>query len=251
MSSAANMGGSLLAAGKKHQSLLLGISLVATGFLVIAANAVWNQNGAHPAMLLSPAEGTGKNAITLSRDTIPVRKVATRPIGTQHLTPVPSRRPSEIAGQSVEQNKVFKLQKLLFAQGYIIEKPDGIWGPVTAKATTEFLKDKGMPLALEEIRNAPEMALAKLETSQSKTGSTTADGIGELLKKDTLSPTLIAKVQVGLINYGHRDIAIDGIVGSQTKAAISAFEERFDMPVTGKPSRKLIEKLYSVGALTK
>lgn len=60
---------------------------------------------------------------------------------------------------------------------------------------------------------------------------------------------LVRQIQQGLSNIAYADVAVDGIAGTETRAAIRAFEKHYSMPETGKPSAELLAKLKEIGAL--
>ena len=63
------------------------------------------------------------------------------------------------------------------------------------------------------------------------------------------APDLVAKIQTGLRNIAYSNVAVDGIAGAQTKAAIRNFEKNYRLPQTGEPNRRVLDKLKSIGAL--
>jgi peptidoglycan hydrolase-like protein with peptidoglycan-binding domain len=60
---------------------------------------------------------------------------------------------------------------------------------------------------------------------------------------------LVQRIQSGLSNIAYADITVDGVAGSQTRAAISAFEKHYRLPVTGQPNEIVLKKLIEIGAL--
>lgn len=60
---------------------------------------------------------------------------------------------------------------------------------------------------------------------------------------------LVQQIQSGLSNIAYADITVDGVAGSQTRAAISAFEKHYRLPVTGQPNEIVLRKLIEIGAL--
>jgi len=60
---------------------------------------------------------------------------------------------------------------------------------------------------------------------------------------------LVQQIQSGLSNIAYADITVDGVAGSQTRAAISAFEKHYRLPVTGQPNEIVLKKLIEIGAL--
>jgi peptidoglycan hydrolase-like protein with peptidoglycan-binding domain len=63
------------------------------------------------------------------------------------------------------------------------------------------------------------------------------------------STDLVVQIQRGLSNIAYTDISVDGVAGSQTKAAIRRFEKHYRLPETGEPNEMVLRKLKSIGAL--
>ncbi|MBC7281133.1 peptidoglycan-binding protein [Hoeflea sp.] len=60
---------------------------------------------------------------------------------------------------------------------------------------------------------------------------------------------LVRRIQSGLSNIAYADITVDGVAGGETRAAISAFERHYRLPVTGEPNEIVLNKLIEIGAL--
>ncbi len=60
---------------------------------------------------------------------------------------------------------------------------------------------------------------------------------------------MIARIQIGLINFGETGVVPDGQLGEDTAAAIRQFQKRYDLPITGEPEEAVIEKLELLGLL--
>lgn len=60
---------------------------------------------------------------------------------------------------------------------------------------------------------------------------------------------LVRRIQSGLSNIAYADIAVDGMIGEETKNAIRAFETHYRLPVTGEPNELVLQKLLDIGAL--
>lgn len=63
------------------------------------------------------------------------------------------------------------------------------------------------------------------------------------------SPDMVQQIQRGLANIAYTDVSVDGVAGSQTKAAIRHFERHYRLPETGEPNEMVLRKLKSIGAL--
>ncbi|MDP9839536.1 peptidoglycan hydrolase-like protein with peptidoglycan-binding domain [Neorhizobium huautlense] len=81
---------------------------------------------------------------------------------------------------------------------------------------------------------------AALRTADNRT-STTGSGLP--------SPDMVQQIQRGLANIAYTDVSVDGVAGSQTKAAIRHFERHYRLPETGEPNELVLKKLKSIGAL--
>lgn len=60
---------------------------------------------------------------------------------------------------------------------------------------------------------------------------------------------LVVQIQRGLSNIAYADVEVDGVAGSQTKAAIRRFQKHYRLPETGEPDDMVLKKLKSIGAL--
>lgn len=65
----------------------------------------------------------------------------------------------------------------------------------------------------------------------------------------TAEPGLVTDIQKGLSNLAYADVVVDGVAGSQTKAAIRRFQKHYRLPETGEPDKLVLEKLKQIGAL--
>ncbi|MDN2568456.1 peptidoglycan-binding protein, partial [Aquibium sp. A9E412] len=57
----------------------------------------------------------------------------------------------------------------------------------------------------------------------------------------------IVRIQAGLRAFGNDGIALDGVVGARTEAAIREFQSLFGLPVTGKPDAAVLAKMTEIG----
>ncbi len=60
---------------------------------------------------------------------------------------------------------------------------------------------------------------------------------------------MVLQIQKGLSNIAYTDVEIDGVAGSQTKAAIRRFQKHYRLPETGEPDQIVLQKLKAIGAL--
>ncbi len=60
---------------------------------------------------------------------------------------------------------------------------------------------------------------------------------------------MVLQIQKGLSNIAYTDVEIDGVAGTQTKAAIRRFQKHYRLPETGEPDAVVLQKLKAIGAL--
>lgn len=80
--------------------------------------------------------------------------------------------------------------------------------------------------------------------------SSSGDALADLIRAggaDGADPALITRIQQGLARMQYRDVTPDGVLGSQTRAAILKFEKDYGLPQTGEPSERVLKKLREIG----
>jgi peptidoglycan hydrolase-like protein with peptidoglycan-binding domain len=60
---------------------------------------------------------------------------------------------------------------------------------------------------------------------------------------------MVLQIQRGLSNIAYTDVEVDGVAGTQTKAAIKRFQKHYRLPETGEPDEIVLQKLKAIGAL--
>ena len=113
-------------------------------------------------------------------------------------------------------------QVLLRDLGYPIGAIDGVKGPRTLAAIHAFQRAQG----LSADGRVSATLLAQLQVARR-----------ELMVRET---------QARLARLGYEIGPIDGRSGPRTRAAISVFQEAEGLPVTGKVTPELVERLYSI-----
>jgi peptidoglycan hydrolase-like protein with peptidoglycan-binding domain len=97
------------------------------------------------------------------------------------------------------------------------------------------------PVKVETVRiEAPEAAAAPADT---QTSAETA--------ADVRLSALVARIQIGLQNFGELEVPLDGQLGARTVDAIRRFQDRYGLAADGQPSEALVDKLEQIGALRK
>jgi len=68
---------------------------------------------------------------------------------------------------------------------------------------------------------------------------------------DVRLSALVARIQIGLQNFGELEVPLDGQLGARTVDAIRRFQDRYGLAADGQPSEALVDKLEQIGALRK
>ncbi|WP_104667668.1 peptidoglycan-binding domain-containing protein [Ensifer adhaerens] len=167
---------------------------------------------------------------------------------------------------------VSEIQKELGRIGLYDGAPDGRSGPRTATAILRFEERAGRTGTgaasvelLQALRAAPAAKAAAVPAgrplSETKGGGVEIDPVAAAIrsaeKESTFVPRaeipvsseLVLNIQKGLSNLAYADVAVDGVAGEQTRAAIRHFEKHYRLPQTGEPNAQVLKKLKEIGAL--
>lgn len=209
---------------------------------------------------------------------VPARRVASvsfRPEDNTATASIPPR-PDEPASRSVQENDQRALlravQRELARLDYYEGEIDGLAGPKTEAALRAYGERAGLP----DVPRPSEGLLARLRIAergsivtprarpQSAAGAqqrpaqmpVTRVGFETeyvpplgIPEATSASPELVRKIQQGLVNIAYSDVAIDGVMGNQTRDAIRRFQQHYRLPLTGQPSETVLMKLEEIGAL--
>jgi peptidoglycan hydrolase-like protein with peptidoglycan-binding domain len=248
-----------------------------TAFLVtlsyVSANALWYQPHFHEGAFFSTRQ-------SMHHQSLPGQHVVRRPVQGQvpearHMPrvpvsatasiPVPSVQPSDQPAQASPQGAanttILAVQAALTELKYYDGAIDGLMGPQTRKAVTDFQKASHLDVS----GNIDTALLDKLNLSGPKPVATNSPGsstppqpaprpvIDASLTQsvpqgsDDVETRRNIRIQAGLKAFGNKDMALDGVIGPKTKAAIKEFQSLFGLPVTGEPDDRLLAKMREVG----
>lgn len=262
--------GLFFSAIQENPSIAAGICVFAVAFSLVAGNALYGQRGGHPGPLFATRDSitTRSVPVAAARQT-PVRRDVRKP----HI-PVPVMRPQDAATPGPASTLVRDAQAALAAIGMYQGEIDGLFGPKTRDAILQFEKaakleptgqvsqalarqvaDYRSKSASRDTRIAtaeqpsptpsaePPVKTAAVERDESRPVSVSMDEV-----RDT---ALVARIQIGLINFGESGISVDGMMGERTELAIRRFQDRYGLPVNGKPDESVLRKMEQIGALKK
>ena len=288
-SAAVRMLRSTVAAIARYPRLIGGVATFGVVFSFVAANALWYQPKHHPAPLLATrmfeSEASKKHnaqpeaaAADASEPGVTTFRIE-RQSDESALEEVPLDPSRQTASPLIRE-----VQQALAKRGLYDGPADGLTGPKTTAAILFFQESEG----LEQTGDASVGLLAKLKTHDTKvavipderpspdlTGSTkqtskAGDDVADLIRAaeagpasatrsvkladdgktaDSVSPETVMKIQKALSRFAYAKVKVDGVAGEATRAAIRAFEKNYNLPVTGEPSERVVQKLKSIGAI--
>ncbi|WP_339763825.1 peptidoglycan-binding domain-containing protein [uncultured Hoeflea sp.] len=201
---------------------------------------------------------------------------ASIPVPVAPAPAVPQVAP-EVSTAPASDPVLMQIQTALARNGLYTGEIDGLMGPKSAAAIRAWEKANGYSetgeasaalLAIMEqasVQSRMQAAPAELASSQPTVLPTPRPApAAPVVASDARAgepvtiPAVIAQgaaselvqqIQSGLSNIAYADITVDGVAGSQTRAAISAFEKHYRLPVTGQPNEIVLKKLIEIGAL--
>lgn len=242
---------------QEHPSVAGGLCTFAVAFTLVATNALYSQSGGHPLPLLA----TRDHVTTQSIQQPSVFKPQVRPVQTVKVKPkaIPTPTSRQNAQTAIVKPKpvlkvdpiVADIQQGLINSGDFSGAVDGKLGPVTKAAIMAYQTRNGFPadgipskVLLKVIElNEPRVVGIRKQNDNNNLVSNVSTATPKY------NPRMVSKIQSGLVNFGEVQITVDGIYGKQTAAAISRFQQKYKLPVTGKPDENVLRALISKNAI--
>jgi peptidoglycan hydrolase-like protein with peptidoglycan-binding domain len=183
---------------------------------------------------------------------------------------------AEVSAAPASDPVLAQIQTVLARKGMYTGEVDGLMGPKSAAAIRAWEKANGYRetgeataalLAIMDqasVQSRMQPAPVEVASSQPVVRPTPKPVPAPVLASDAragepvtipaaiaqgAASLLVQQIQSGLSNIAYADITVDGVAGSQTRAAISAFEKHYRLPVTGQPNEIVLKKLIEIGAL--
>jgi peptidoglycan hydrolase-like protein with peptidoglycan-binding domain len=202
--------------------------------LYVSANAIWYQPHAHTEPLFAT------RAFETFIDPKPLAERAqpqtTINIERQGDAPPPPRLSDPV---------VERVQRILGDLGFYAGDVDGIKGPATSQAVEAYQRKMGLTESGVIDQELLEQLGADDTTGAIVPSPRPTDTSGDAAPM-TEKGALIAKIQKGLRAFGNKDIDVDGLLGTRTKAAIKEFQALFGLPQTGGPEPAVYAKMKEV-----
>ncbi|MGI9385198.1 MAG: peptidoglycan-binding domain-containing protein [Methyloligellaceae bacterium] len=189
----------------------------------ISYNALYLQNGRHPAPFATDANSSSKAKRTITHA---VPRKRSRAAVNRKSTP-----------KSKSRDTVRAIQRELSTRNYDPGPVDGVVGILTRAAIMAYQHDHGLPAT----GVASEATLQRIVLGRGSSAGTAGGGAAP---DETVA--LVKAVQQVLAKLGYAPGPVDGIVGGSTRKAIESFERERRLAVTGRISGKLLREVMRV-----
>ena len=247
----------------RHPSIAGAAVVIVVTFAYVSMNALY-QSGKHPSPWFD-TRGEGARQLSMKPKTVPIPESRVTTFRIQQSDPQSTASIPRIR-RPVHYNLVRDLQDAMRIAGAYSGESDGVMGPQTRKAIEDYQSATGLKVTgeptdglLVHVRLAglksvvtpkwrPTRTKEPVATSQiwSRSQERTAKPASE--PKDPVGD-LIVEIQTGLSNIAYSEVEVDGVVGQQTRTAISHFQKHYRLPITGEPDKLVRDKLREIGAL--
>jgi peptidoglycan hydrolase-like protein with peptidoglycan-binding domain len=212
----------------------VGILMATLAVLTIFVNALYLQNGPHPAPIFATRPLLAPAPVVAS--TVPVRPRAAEPV---QAPPAASEAPVRNRVQLIAE-----IQRELARRGYYDGTADGVWGAKTDSGARDFLQASGLrtnPEASEDLLRALQTAKPKA-ISAAAVGPVRNDPIADLIAPSKR----VLSIQRALSDFGYGQIKPTGAYDPETRAAIEKFERDHKLPITGQISDRFVRELAAM-----
>lgn len=273
------LAGNMLEAVQENPSIAAGICTFVVAFSLVAGNALYGQNGGHPVPLFATRDAITTRSLPKAAGLETRKQAKTTASSRIAEIPLPKARPEKQAKLVENQELVRQTQQALRKLGFYDGDVDGKYGPHTRQAIMRFEQDNGVAATGEvsaslvrilRSTDAPAQAdpveKVKLHADDAPTITnavllqaddvrTIPAGPAQDNSPQTLDPqdiknaAVVARIQIGLINFGEAEVNVDGILNDTTASAIRRFQTRYGLEVDGMPGESLLGKMEQIGAL--
>ncbi len=266
---------------QENPAIAAGVCTFAVAFALVAGNALYGQKSSHPVPLFATRDAMTTRSVQKA-DGGDVRKRVRTGSDIARI-PVPQIRPQIVLQAKNSSNLVRDTQESLRARGLYDGEVDGLYGPKTRDAILSYQRDEGIeatgevsltlvkllrenarPQArpartaaaeadapLKPVKVAVTVDSAQASPAVRETVKAVAASFDETTMRQIKDAATIARIQIGLINFGESGITVDGMMNEETAEAIRRFQGRYGLDIDGMPGDDLLIKMEEIGALKK
>jgi peptidoglycan hydrolase-like protein with peptidoglycan-binding domain len=217
----------------RHPRESVAILMAGGATLAIFVNALFLQNGPHPAPIFATQP-------LVNRRQVSVVLPSPHPLVSQ------ARRPSAAAPVPSQAQITADIQRALAQRGYYDGAVDSIWGAKTDAAVRDFVQASGVKVNAQ----ASEALLQAIAASPTKAAVSPAmaakpEHSDPIAAVATPSQRVLA-VQRALADFGYGQIKPTGVYDRDTQAAIESFQRERRLPVDGRISDDFVRELAAM-----
>ena len=270
---------------QENPSIAAGICTFAVAFSLVAGNALYGQKSVHPVPLFATRDSITTKSVQ-KPDRAETRRQARRSSDIAQI-PIPKARPQFTPQAANASTLVRDTQEGLRAKGMYDGEVDGLYGPKTREAIIRYQRQHGLEPSGEVSLTLADMLLAqpqqqasvetqpvpvampamrpvaaaeqpvqkfrvKVEAVEARPAAQPAIASpGETSIQDIQDAAMLARIQIGLLNFGETGITVNGEMDEATAQAIRRFQGRYGLNVDGVPGDDLLIKMEEIGALKK
>jgi len=221
--------GRLAAAIGRHPREFVGAVMATAAVLAISFNALFLQNGPHPAPIFT---------------TRPMQTVETPIAPPRPAIAQPNFVPDTVAANRTQ--VVANIQRELSRRGFYDGAADGVWGAKTDSAVRDFVQAAGVKVNPEASDNLLRVIVASNAKAQSGRAA-----LSEPIRNDPIAELIapskrVLAIQRALADFGYGQIRPSGNYDADTRTAIEKFERDRRLPVTGDISDQFVRELAAM-----
>lgn len=221
--------GRITAAITNHPREFAGIVMATVAIFAIFINALFLQQGRHPAPIFATRPFTAQQ-----RPVALPRPRAATSAATPAVAPVTiARSQAQIIGD---------IQRELARKGFYDGEPDGIWGAKTDAAARDFAHAAALKINVD----ASETLLRTIVATNVQRSQTAAPARSDPIAELIMPPKRVLAVQRALADFGYGQIKPTGVYDPATQAAVEKFERDRRLPITGQITDEVVRELAAV-----
>jgi len=222
--------GRITAAITNHPREFAGIVMATVAIFAIFINALFLQQGRHPAPIFATRPFTAQQRPVA----LPRPRAATSAAASPAVAPVAiARSQAQIIGD---------IQRELARKGFYDGEPDGIWGAKTDAAARDFAHAAALKINVD----ASETLLRTIVATNVQRTRTAAPARSDPIAELIMPTKRVLAVQRALADFGYGQIKPTGVYDPATQAAVEKFEHDRRLPITGQITDEVVRELAAV-----
>ena len=209
--------------------------LINLGYLSGSADGIFGEGTKRALTAFQSAKGLPTSGVA---DSATLNALGGGTTVTPDAPSAPAASESSLLKKGDKGDSVKALQQKLINLGYLTGSADGIFGEGTRSAVMAFQSANG----LTADGQAGSATLAALNNAGTTAVPSTPESTATLLKKGDKGDAVKA-LQTSLITLGYLTGEVDGLFGSATKSAVTAFQAAYGLSTDGQAGEKTLNAI--------